>query len=372
MHLLIGTRKGAFILDADKSRRKWTMRGPMYLGHIVHHLVQDPRQRNVLLMSAHPGHLGPTLYRSTNFGKTWKEAKQPPAFAKAPEGEKGRVAKFAFWLTPGHSSEKNVWYAGTVPQGLFRSDDGGDTWQEVTGFNNHPMSSKWFAKDNEEPPDGATTHSILVDPRDANHLYVGLSGGGVFESTDCGATWAPMNKGVDAEFLPDKDAEYGHDPHCVRFAATNPDRLYMQNHCGIYRVDRPSREWVRIGKKMPKKIGDIGFGIGVHPRDEKTAWVFPMDGTTVWPRTSPGGKPAMYVTRDAGKSWTRQDKGLPTEQAWWTVKRQALAVDACDPVGVYVGNTSGEVWGSRNEGESWACLARHLQQIYSVEVAETP
>lgn len=372
MRLLIGTRKGAFFLHPDKSRRKWTLSGPAYLGHIVHHLVQDPRQPNVLLMSAHPGHLGPTLYRSTNSGKTWKEAKQPPAFPKAEEGQKGRVAKFAFWLTPGHAAEKGVWYSGTVPQGLFRSEDGGDTWQEVDGFNNNPMKDKWFAPEHEAPPDGATTHSIIVDPRDANHLYVGLSSGGMFESMDRGASWTPINRGCAAEFLPDPNAEYGHDPHCVVMCPSNPDRLYMQNHCGIYRIDRPSREWDRIGKKMPKKIGDVGFGMSVHPRDDKTAWVFPMDGTTVWPRTSPAGKPAMYVTRDAGRSWQRQDKGFPSEQAWWTVRRQAQAVDSEKTVGVYLGNTGGEVWGSRNEGESWSCLARHLPQIYTVEVAETP
>lgn len=149
-----------------------------------------------------------------------------------------------------------------------------------------------------------------------------------------------------------------------------PDRLYQQNHCGIYRMDRPEGRWVRIGAKMPKKIGDIGFPIVLHPRDPDTVWVFPMDATSVWPRTSPGGKPATYVTHNAGKSWQRQDKGLPQEQAWFTVKRQAMATDAHEPVGVYFGTTGGEVWASRNEGEAWTCIARHLPEVYSVEVAE--
>jgi len=148
--------------------------------------------------------------------------------------------------------------------------------------------------------------------------------------------------------------------------------LYQQNHCGIYRLDRPNNSWERIGKNMPKRVGDIGFPMVVHPRNDKTAWVFPMDGQTVWPRTSPEGKPAAYVTRNAGKSWQRLDAGLPKSQAWWTVKRQAMTADIHDPVGLYVGTTGGELWMSRNEGKQWQCIARHLPEIYSVEVAVLP
>jgi hypothetical protein len=150
---------------------------------------------------------------------------------------------------------------------------------------------------------------------------------------------------------------------------TNPDRLYQQNHCGIYRLDRPSDEWVRIGKSMPADVGDIGFPMVVHPRNADTAWVLPMDGTSVWPRTSPGGKPAVYGTRDAGKTWQRMNSGLPESEAWWTVKRQAMTGDALDPVGLYFGTTSGELWISRDEGKGWTCMARHLPEIYAVETA---
>ena len=192
---------------------------------------------------------------------------------------------------------------------------------------------------------------VIVDPRDARHMYMVTSDGGAFETLDRCATWRSCSTRASRRtFLPDPYPEYGQDVHCLMMHPANPDRLYQQNHCGIYRIDRPSEQWIRIGDNMPKEIGDIGFGIVVHPRDPDTAWVFPMDGTTVWPRTSPDGKPAVYRTADAGATWLRQDRGLPREHAWFTVKRQAFCADDLDPVGVYFGTTSGEVWMSPNEG----------------------
>ena len=370
MRLLIATRKGGFFLRGDKGRKKWVLSEPLFLGHIVHHMVEDPRDSKTLLAAAKTGHLGPTVFRSKDGGKSWKEATKPPAFPKASEGEKGLVVDHTFWLTPGHPIEPKVWYAGSSPQGIFRSEDGGATWEGVAGFNEHPMRRSWTGGEQDGTPDGPKMHSILIDPRDPKHLYLGMSSGGVFESLDQGKSWRPLNQGCEANFLPDPNAEYGHDPHCVRLHPLMPDRLYQQNHCGIYRMDRSEGKWIRIGKAMPKKVGDIGFPLVLHARDPETVWVFPMDGTTVWPRTSPDGKPAVYVTRNGGKSWKRQDKGLPREKAWWTVKRQAMAADGGKPIGLYFGTTSGEMWGSRNEGESWQCLVRNLPHIYSVEVAE--
>ena len=370
-NLLIGTRKGAFVLRGNSSRRDWKLGNPMFLGHSVHHVLLDPRDRRTLLLAARTGHLGPTVFRSRDLGRTWKEAARPPAFHKAPEGKQGRVVDHVFWLTPGHGSEPGVWYAGTSPQGLFRSADGGAAWDGVDGFNENPMRDSWCGSDQDGTPDGPKLHSVLIDPRDPKHMYVGLSQGGVFESVDAGSSWRPINKGQAADFLPDPNVEYGHDPHCIRLHPLAPDILYQQNHCGIYRMDRSAgAEWVRIGATMPKRVGDIGFAMVVHPRQPSTAWVFPMDGTSVWPRTSPGGKPAVYATRTSGKTWKRQDRGLPQSQAWLTVKRQAMCADTCDPVGIYFGTTNGEIWGSRDEGEHWSCLARHLPHIYSVEAAE--
>jgi photosystem II stability/assembly factor-like uncharacterized protein len=365
--LLVGTRKGAWILVGDSRRRGWSIGGPMFLGHVANHLVIDHRDRRTLLLGAKTGHLGPTVFRSTDLGRSWTEASRPPAFE---EGDvHGRALSAVFWLTPGHADEPGTWYAGGSPQGLFRTEDVGDTWAPVKGWNDHPRWPDWAEWPEQGTPDGSMLHSVNVDPLDPTHLYLGLSSGGVFESTDAGIDWRPLNRGCAADFLPDPDPEHGHDPHCVRLHPQQPDRLYQQNHCGIYRLDRPGERWERIGDNMPRDVGDIGFPIELHPRDPDTAWVFPMDGTDVWPRTSPGGRPAAYVTRDGGRSWTRLDEGLP-ERGWLTVKRQAMAVDDHDPVGVYVGTTGGEVWGSADEGRTWSPIVRHLPEVYSVELAD--
>lgn len=369
--LLVSTRKGAWIFRTDAMRSTWEVDGPHFLGHIINHLVLDPRDQTTLLAAAKTGHLGPTIFRSTDWGGSWQEAAQPPAFAKAPAGETGRAVDHTFWLTPAHPDEPNVWYAGTSPQGLFRSADGGMTWAGLAGINDDPQYREWMGSEKDGTPDGPKLHSIIVDPRDPAHLYLAMSGGGVHESLDHGETWRVLITGMDVVdgFGFDAANPTFHDPHCLRMCPSNPDRLYQQNHCGIYRIDRPSESWVRIGRSMPKEVGDIGFTMTVHPRDDQTAWVFPMDGTEVWPRTSPGGKPAVYATQDGGATWQRQDAGMPKEQAWWTVKRQAMCCDSHDPLGLYFGTTSGELWMSRDEGRNWACIARHLPEIYAVEAA---
>ncbi len=368
--VLVATRKGAWLYHGDATRKTWRVDGPHFLGHIISHLVLDPRDGRTLLAAAKTGHLGPTVFRSTDLGRTWKEAARPPAFAKAAAGENGRAVDHTFWLTPGRAGERDTWYAGTSPQGLFRSEDGGVTWEPFSYVNDDPQYRKWMGTVQDGTPDGPKLHSIILDPRDRAHLYFAMSGGGVHESVDGGRTFAPLVKGLEVVEGFDAANVSFHDPHCVRLAPSNPDRLYQQNHCGIYRLDRPSNEWVRIGKSMPKRVGDVGFPLVVHPRDADTVWVFPMDAQTVWPRTSPEGIPAVYVTRNGGKAWQRLDSGLPERQAWWTVKRQAMTADAQDPVGLYFGTTSGELWTSRDEGRRWSCVARHLPEIYAVEAAE--
>jgi hypothetical protein len=368
--VLIATRKGAWLYHGDSKRRNWRRDGPHFLGHIVNHIVLDPRDGRTLLAAAKTGHLGPTIFRSTDLGRSWKEAQRPPAFAKARSGEPGRAVDHTFWLTPGHAGEPQVWYAGTSPQGLFRSDDGGVNWEPLPSINDDLQFRKWMGTVQDGTPDGPKLHSIIVDPRDPAHLYFAMSGGGVHESIDRGLSWQSITKGLEVvEGLDAADLTF-HDPHCVRLCPSNPDRLYQQNHCGIYRIDRPSNEWSRVGRNLPKRVGDVGFPMVIHPRNANMAWVFPMDGSTVWPRTSPSGMPAAYVTRNGGKTWQRAAAGLPERDAWWTVKRQAMAADRDDPVGLYVGTTSGELWASGNEGRQWNCIARHLPEIYSVEAGQ--
>ena len=378
--LLVGTAKGGFALVANANRSKWTLEGPFHLGARTHDLRLDPRDGRTLLASSTGGHLGPTIYRSTDRGKSWDEAKRPPRFdkltAKSPRGKvarasRGHSVKINFWLEPGHADEPGVWYCGTSPQGLFRSTDGGDTWKGVNGWNHHRMWTKWISAGIDGTPDGPVLHSIQVDPRDPRHVAISCSSGGTFESSDRGRTWAPLNRGVAADFLPDPTVAYGHDPHCMVMHPADPDRWYQQNHCGIYSLQRDrADEWTRIGTRMPKKVGDIGFGIAPHPTDAETVWVFPMDGSTLWPRTSPAGSPAVYRTRDGGRRWERQDAGLPRGHAYWTVLRQALSADDhATRTGVYFGTTSGEIWGSTDGGARWKVLASHLPRIYSLRTA---
>ena len=367
IQLLVGTRKGAWIFRSDAARKTWRVQGPIYLGCIVSHLVLDPRDERTLLMAAATGHLGPTIFRSTDSGETWVEASRPPAFPKS-DAPDARAVDHSFWLEPGHADEPGVWWAGTSPPGLFESRDRGATWDSVAGFNEHASYGDWCPPE-AGTPDGALLNRIVIDPRDPAHMYIATSSGGVFESCDRAAGWAPLNKNVETVFLPESFPEYGQDAHDIALAPTNPDRIWQQNHCGIYRLDRPSDTWERIGKAMPPEIGDIGFTIVPHPHDANTAWVFPMDGTDVWPRVSPGGLPAVYRTADAGASWERQDKGFPAAQGWFTVKRQAFCADTAKPVGLYLGTTGGELWMSDDEGGSWRQIAAHLPEIYSVVAA---
>ena len=370
--VLVATRKGAWFFHADPQRKAWQTDGPHFLGHSISHVQLDPRDGRTLLAAAKTGHLGPTIFRSTDLGRSWAEARKPPAFDTPVGGLPGRSVDHSFWLTPGHASERDSWYVGTSPQGLFRSEDGGISWAPLPSVNDDAQFREWMGTVQDGTPDGPKLHSIIVDPRDPSHLVFGMSGGGVHESRDAGRSWVTLMKGLQVVEGFDAGNISSHDPHCLRLCPGRPDRLYQQNHCGIYRLDRPGDTWQRIGSAMPRSVGDIGFPMVVHPRDADTAWVFPMDGTDVWPRTSPEGRPAAYVTRDAGGSWQRLDAGLPRHQAWWTVKRQAMTVDTQAEPALYLGTTSGELWIGHAEGARWENIARHLPEIYAVEVAELP
>jgi hypothetical protein len=298
-----------WILSGDAKPTTWTLQGRISPIHRAS-AVLDPRE-GALLVGARTGHLGHTVLRSTNRGRTWTESTQPPVFDAEHDV---RSVDHVFWLTPSLASEPGVWYAGTSPHGLFRSEDGGQTWQGVNGFNHHPKRKEWCGGDKDGTPDGPKVHSILVDPRDPNHLYMSMSGGGTFESTDRGADWKPLNKGVLATFYPDPYPEFGQDPHCVRMHPQMPERLYQQNHCGIFRIDRPSDTWINIGKSMPKKVGNIGFPIELHPRDPEYG-VGAADGW--WPSGAaprPTASRRSFARRTAVRHGSGRTPAFPTRR----------------------------------------------------------
>ncbi len=362
--LLVATRKGLWQLHADASRRSWRLAGPQFLGHIVHHCLADPRDGKTVLAAARTGHLGPTIFRSVDRGRTWHEAAQPPAFR---EGG-GRVVDHTFWLTPGHASEPNVWYAGTSPQGLFRSNDGGATWRGVDGFNEHPMRKQWCGDDKDGTPDGPKMHSILIDPRDANHMYIGCRAEACSSRTTRAATGGPLNRGDQSAI---SCPSLRRSTATIRIACglhpALPDRLYQQNHCGIYRLDRPADRWEGHRRFHAKKCRLDRLAASRASARSGHALGVPHGWRQRVPRVSPAGRPAVYRSVNGGRTWQRQAKGLPKTQAWLTVKRQAMSIDDSDAAGVYFGTTSGTVWASRDEGRTWKVIAAHLPEIYAVE-----
>ena len=305
VRLLIATRKGLWTLTSDASRRAWKLAGPQFLGHIVHHAVLDPRDGRTLLAAARTGHLGPDRL-PLDRQRPHLEGSRDAAGVCA--GQRTRRRSHVLAHAGASRRSRASGGPGTSPQGLFRSEDGGATWEGVAGFNAHPQRKAWCGGDQDGTPDGAKLHSILVDPRDALHMYISMSSGGTFESHDGGADWRPLNQGVRADFQPDPDLEFGHDPHCVRFAGGNPDRLYQQNHCGLFRLDRPATRWTDIGTGMPKSVGYVGFPMVPHPHDPETAWIFPMDGTT----SGRACRPAASRPRTGRATAASRGSGRPT------------------------------------------------------------
>ena len=366
--LLVATRKGAWLYQADSGRNHWRVDGPHFLGHIINHLVLDPRDGRTLLAAASTGHLGPTIFRSHDLGKTWLEAARPPAFGPAVNGLPARSVAHTFWLAPGPDDERDMWYAGTSPQGLFRSEDGGANWAPFSVINDDPQYREWMGSVQDGTPDGPKLHSIIIDPRDARHIYFAMSGGGCTSPSMAATVLRPGRRHGGRRRL------RHHDDNLPRSALRAPVPKQPRPSLPAEPLRHlPARLALaplaahRPG--MPAEVGDIGFPMVLHPRNDDTAWVFPMDGTDVWPCTSPGGKPAVHCTRDGGDTWHRHDSGMPREQAWWTVKRQAMCADTEPQIGLYFGTTSGELWASRDEGRQWQCIARHLPEIYAVEAA---
>jgi photosystem II stability/assembly factor-like uncharacterized protein len=345
--VLVGTRKGLFLLRGDR-RLRWEVEGPLLEGWGVYHAVVDVRDGTVFAAANHVVY-GPTIQRSTDWGRTWRRS----AKVGLPE-ESGLLLNAAWHIEPGRPEEPETLYFGGDPGVLFRSDDGGESWQPNRGLLEHPTRDRWLPG-----AGGMTLHSIGLDPRDAQRMYVGITAAGVFRSDDGGDGWTACNRNVAADFLGEPFAEVGQCPHKLLLHPARPDRLWQQNHFGVYRSDDRGDTWARLdGNGLPS---GFGFPLMLDPADPDTAYVIPE--TTFEYHYVPGGRLVVYRTRDGGETWEPMADGLP-EQAWVAVLREASAFDA---ESLYFGTQSGSLF-VLADGDRWVEAARHLPPILSVEV----
>lgn len=348
--LLVGTKKGLFIVASDASRRDWEIKGPFCETWPIQHAVADP-ETGAIYAAGGNAWFGAAIWKSTDLGATWTHSSAGLGYG---EGEEPVTAAWSLAAAP------DGLYAGVEPAGLFKSTDGGETWTLVAGLRRHPSRQSW-------QPGGAglILHAIVPHPGDGKKIWVGISSAGVFHTADGGETWEPRNRGTRADFNPEEDRypEVGQCVHSLVLAPGSAERLYQQNHCGMYRSDDGGRQWASIEAGLPSSFG---FPAAVHPRDPDTLYLLPLNGD-VQGRFMPEARAAVWRTRDGGASWTDLRNGLPQKDAYFGVLRQALATDRLQPAGVYFGTGGGALFASADEGESWTCLARHLPAISSVE-----
>ena len=347
--LLVGTPKGAFVLDGDPGRKAWSVSTPQCGGWPVHDISVDPATGSWYAGAGSPWY-GPAVWRSDDRGATWSHSSEGLTY-----GDDGPKVKTVWNVTAGIDG---TIYAGVEPAGLFRSADGGRSWSHVEALTNHPSRPDWMPG-----AGGLILHTIVPHPTDAARLWVGISSVGVFETRDGGATWETRNKGVRADFHPDKYPDYGQCVHKLVLAPGDGEHLYQQNHCGVYRTSDGGLQWEEITAGLP---GQFGFVMGVHPRDAQTAWTIPLTEPEVG-RMMHGAAAAVWRTNDGGATWVRSGEGLPQEDAYIGVLREAMAVDRLDPAGVYFGTSTGQVYGSADEGRTWSRLADNLPPVWSVE-----
>jgi hypothetical protein len=350
--LLVGTSKGAFIFRSDERRKKWSLDGPHFRGLNVHHFILDPRDRETLYAATYSDWWGCDIQRSRDGGRTWMRTKGGVRYAK----DSGLSVKCVWHIRPGRANEPGVVYAGVDPAGLFRSEDGGNTWEELLGLNRHSTRKRWFPGKG-----GLILHTILPDPADKRRMQVAISAAGVFRTEDGGRTWEPRNRGTRADFLPNKFPDLGQCVHKLVMAADGK-RLYQQNHCGVYRSDSAGERWQDISRGLPSRFG---FCMAAHPRETNGAWVVPITSSEY--RACPGGRLAAYHTRNGGKTWQKSSRGLPERNAHLLILREAMSTDSADPAGVYFGTSTGQVFHTRDEGREWRLLADYLPPVYSVE-----
>ena len=354
--LLVGTIKGAFLISSDANRQKWEVSGPHFGGRVVYAMAYDGRAgRQRLWASSTHFAFGTLLHSSDDFGRTWTNPESAPV--KLPEAT-GQALAQIWQIAPGAESEPEKMYCGVEPAALFESNDAGATWTLVQGLFDHPHRPQW-----QPGGGGLCLHTIVVNPANPQSLLIAISTGGVYRTDDGGATWSAKNQGVTAGFQPNKYPEFGQCVHKVARAATQPERLYLQNHGGLFRSDDGGDSWQDIANGVPS---DFGFPMVVHPRDPETAYTFPLE-TAV--RVSPEGDLRVYRTRDGGASWQALGTGFPEELSYETVLRDGMAADQMTPAGIYLGTRSGKVYGSADEGETWQLIADGLPAVTCVKTA---
>jgi hypothetical protein len=364
VRVLVGTRKGAFVLTSDARRAKWEVNGPHFGGWEVYHLKGSPVDPNRLYASQSSGWFGQLIQRSNDGGQTWE-----------PVGNKfvyDGVAGTHQWYdgTPHPWEFKRVWhlepsltdpdtvYAGAEDAALFRTTDGGQSWQELSGLRTHATGSAWAPG-----AGGLCLHTILLDPTNAGRIVVAISAAGAFRTDDGGATWRPINRGLRSEGIPDPAAEVGHCVHRIARHPSKPGVLFMQKHWDIMRSDDGGDSWREVSGNLPT---DFGFVIDVHAHEPETIYVVPIKSDSE--HYPPDGKLRVYRSRTGGQEWEALTNGLPQRDCYVNVLRDGMAIDALDPCGVYFGTTGGQVYGSPDGGDNWTAIARDLPAVLSVEV----
>lgn len=355
--VVVGTRKGLWIGRSDASRTRWEWDQPSFLMNEVASCAIDTRRDTPrLLVGSMSWHWGPQVLRSDDLGKTWQgESDSAVAFPTHTDSALARV----WQLAPGPANEPSVVYAGTEPSALFRSEDAGASFEMVRGLWDHPHREHWFPGGG-----GQAIHTVLPHPTDATRMTVAMSTGGVYRTLDGGQSWNPANKGIRADFMPeDEYPEFGQCVHKVALHPDAPERLFAQNHGGVYRSDDGGDVWTSIADGLPT---DFGFPMVVHPHDADTIFIFPVVAPEE--RFPPDGKARVWRSRDAGKSWEELSNGLP-DVFYSAVMRDAMCADNGEPAGVYVGSRDGTVYASADEGDSWSAIAEHLPDVLSVRAA---
>jgi photosystem II stability/assembly factor-like uncharacterized protein len=349
--LLVGTRKGCFVLTSDQDRRDWEIRGPYCESWPIYHAVHDQGSGTIYAAAASEWH-GASIWRSPDLGETWEQSSEGLAY----DGDR-RLSKVS-GLMAAHGRV----IAGAETAGLFTSGDGGKTWSLLSTLDGMPGRADWDVPSN-QPPGHLGLPGLVADPDDPRHFWAVVQGIGIFETTDDGGSWTPRNRGLRADW-PREHEEVGFCVHKLVRSPADGQRFYQQNHCGMHRSDDGCLSWTEITEGLP---ADFGFAAAAHPHDRDTFYVIPLDGGHG--RCMPDGHAAVWRTRDAGSSWQRLDRGLPHEDAHVGVLREGMAIDSHDVPGLYFGTSTGQLFASADEGDSWTEVASYLPSIQSVEVA---